>query len=84
MSALSGPGLQHTMDVCISSTQSYLDGLRGVHTETTASNSLGHVDVISFLRGTVVNISNRLFLGVPVNGEYVLNASSEHLLILSI
>ena len=63
VAALSGPGLQRTVGVCVSATNRHLDQLSG------SADPSGHVDVLNLLRCIVVDVSNRLFLGVPLNGE---------------
>lgn len=61
--ALSGPGLQRTVGVCVSATNKHLDALCNF------LDSTGHVDALNFLRCVVVDISNRLFLQIPINGK---------------
>ncbi|XP_076846998.1 cytochrome P450 19A1B isoform X2 [Brachyhypopomus gauderio] len=59
--ALSGPGLQKTVEVCVSATTKHLSVLSEL------TDSSGHVDVLNLLRCIVVDISNRLFLRIPLN-----------------
>lgn len=61
--ALTGPGLQRTVRVCVSSTAKHLDRLQEM------SDPSQHVDALNLLRAVVVEISNRLFLRVPLNGQ---------------
>ncbi|KAF3854938.1 hypothetical protein F7725_022993 [Dissostichus mawsoni] len=61
--ALTGPGLQRTVGVCVSSTAKHLDRLQEM------SDPSQHVDALNLLRAVVVEISNRLFLRVPLNGQ---------------
>ncbi|XP_053498403.1 brain aromatase [Ictalurus furcatus] len=64
--ALTGPGLQRTVGVCVHATNKHLDVL-GEFTD-----SSGHVDALNFLRCIVVDVSNRLFLRIPINEKDLL------------
>ncbi|KAL1247149.1 hypothetical protein QQF64_022525 [Cirrhinus molitorella] len=64
--ALTGPGLQKSIDVCVSATKKQLDVLQEF------TDHSGHVDVLNLLRCIVVDVSNRLFLRIPLNEKDLL------------
>lgn len=63
LSALTGTSLQRTVGVCVNSTTEHLDRLQEM------TDTSGHVNSLNLLRAIVVDISNRLFLRVPLNGR---------------
>ncbi|NP_571717.2 cytochrome P450 19A1B [Danio rerio] len=64
--ALTGPGLQKSVEVCVSATNRQLDVLQEF------TDASGHVDVLNLLRCIVVDVSNRLFLRIPLNEKELL------------
>uniref|UniRef100_A0A8C0L0F6 aromatase n=1 Tax=Canis lupus dingo TaxID=286419 RepID=A0A8C0L0F6_CANLU len=59
--ALSGPGLVRMVTVCVGSIITHLDRLEEV------SNELGYVDVLTLMRRIMLDTSNILFLGIPLD-----------------
>nr|AAS58447.1 cytochrome P450 aromatase B [Epinephelus akaara] len=64
--ALTGPNLQKSVGICVSSTAEHLDSLQEM------TDPSKHVDALSLLRAIVVDCSNKLFLRVPLNAKDLL------------
>lgn len=74
--ALTGPGLQKSVDVCVSATNKQLNVLQEF------TDHSGHVDVLNLLRCIVVDVSNRLFLRIPLNGETAIQTLFKYMVLL--
>ncbi|XP_068128619.1 aromatase isoform X1 [Hyperolius riggenbachi] len=59
--ALSGPGLIQTTELCIKSTKRFLAKLSDV------TNDLGNINVLKLMRLIMLDTSNNLFLGIPID-----------------
>ncbi|XP_043327928.1 aromatase [Cervus canadensis] len=59
--ALSGPGLVRMVTICADSITKHLDRLEEVR------NDLGYVDVLTLMRRIILDTSNMLFLGIPLD-----------------
>lgn len=64
-SALSGPGLVRMVTICADSITKHLDRLEEV------CNDLGYVDVLTLMRRIMLDTSNVLFLGIPLDGTEI-------------
>lgn len=64
-SALSGPGLVRMVTICADSITKHLDRLEEVR------NDLGYVDVLTLMWHNMLNTSNTLFLGIPLDGTEI-------------
>ena len=64
-SALSGPGLVRMVTICADSITKHLDRLEEVR------NDLGYVDVLTLMRRIILDTSNILFLGIPLDGTEI-------------
>ncbi|XP_028307338.1 cytochrome P450 19A1B [Gouania willdenowi] len=64
--ALTGPSLQRTVNICIRSTEKHLEDLQEM------TDASGHMYALNLLRAIVVDISNQLFLRVPLNEQDLL------------
>nr|XP_014707827.2 aromatase isoform X1 [Equus asinus] len=63
--ALSGPSLALMVTVCVESINSHLDRLDEV------TNALGHVNVLTLMRRTMLDASNTLFLRIPLDEKNI-------------
>ncbi|XP_045142460.1 aromatase isoform X2 [Echinops telfairi] len=61
MKALSGPGLVRMVAICVESIKAHLDRLEEV------TNASGYVDVLTLMRRIMLDTSNMLFLGIPLD-----------------
>ncbi|XP_036047861.1 aromatase [Onychomys torridus] len=61
MKALTGPGLVRMVEVCADSIKQHLDRLDEV------TNNSGCVDVLTLMRHIMLDTSNMLFLGIPLD-----------------
>ena len=64
-SALSGPGLVRMVTICADSITKHLDRLEEVR------NDLGYVDVLTLMWRIMLDTSNILFLGIPLDGTEI-------------
>ncbi|EDL95529.1 cytochrome P450, family 19, subfamily a, polypeptide 1, isoform CRA_b [Rattus norvegicus] len=61
MKALTGPGLIRMVEVCVESIKQHLDRLGDV------TDNSGYVDVVTLMRHIMLDTSNTLFLGIPLD-----------------